>query len=531
MKRIKTSEANKIVVSTLTKKFEFKDDKYIGQIAIAYSFQLGKKFDLDADNAVDNNGKEYPETLTGNINGNTNDPVYHAILNQLYERKISDEEFQKLMKLHLDHGLDELNRKLLQNNKGKNAHIDFLLSIMNHGLSLLNNTSTSFRPSINLKDVDAFTGELKIEIGRDSKTKEPIILAINNENEFDSQHIALAGMNGSGKTELVKDILYQMRKASDEKLNFIFFDYKGEGKSDKLKRFLEATNCEFIDIKQQAFIFNPLRNIPMNNERDQNFGIKAFKDTVASIDKRISIKQQTNLEVAIRECFTAAAIIGKYPSLQVIAEQLEAIYQQQNLNPDTLTSIVNELAGDIFADDFDPDYKVQDKSLYINLPPTLGDTVRQATVFIILNYLLNEFISYNDVQTSPERIKPIRYVIVIDEAHAYLGNKNMAKVLENLLRMIRSKGVIIMLVSQGIEEYKQKDFDFSSQVKIPILLNIQNKEPKLAKTFLGTPKSEVALSNALKSLDNASDGEKHGILNIKDTRLIDINMFYKRVVN
>lgn len=142
--------------------------------------------------------------------------------------------------------------------------------------------------------------------------------------------------------------------------------------------------------------------------------------------------------------------------------------------------------------------------------------------------MLNEFISYNDVQTSPERIKPIRYVIVIDEAHAYLGNKNMAKVLENLLRMIRSKGVIIMLVSQGIEEYKQKDFDFSSQIKIPILLNIQNKEPKLAKTFLGTPKSEIALSNALKSLDNSTDGEKLGILNIKDTKLIDINLFYKR---
>ncbi len=529
MKRIKTSEENKNVVALLTKKFEFKDDRNIGQIAIAYSLQMNKRFDLSSAIETDNNGKEYPETLLGNINGVSNDKVYHAILNQLYEKPLTEEEFQKLTKLHLDHGLGELNKRLLQNNKGKNAHIDFMLSIMNHGLSLLNNSSTSFKPTANLKDVDAYSKELKIEIGKDSKTKEPIVLAINNERDFDSQHIALAGMNGSGKTELVKDILFQLREQSEEKLNFIFFDYKGEGKSEKLKKFLTATKCEFIDIKEAPFVFNPLRNIPMNNERDKSFGIKAFKDTVASIDKRISIRQQTSLEVAIRECFNAANVIGKYPSLQDVYEQLEATYLQNNQNPDTLTAIMRELAGDIFADDFDPDYKVQDKSLYVNLPPTLGDTVRQATVFIILNYLLSEFISYNDVQTSAERIKPIRYVIVIDEAHAYLGNKNMAKVLENLLRMIRSKGVIIMLVSQGIEEYKQKDFDFSSQIKIPILLNIQNKDPKLAKSFLGTPKSEIALSNALKGLESTDDGEKHGVLNLKETKLFDINMFYKRM--
>ncbi len=529
MKKIKTAEVNKNVITILTKKFEFKDDRNIGQIAIAYSLQLGKKFDLTHDNEGDNNGKEYPESLLGNINGTSNDAVYHAVLNQYYEKQLSEDEFAKFIKFHLDHGLGELNKQLLQNNKGRNAHIDFLISIMGHSLRLLNNSTTSYRPSsTKLKDVDAYTGELKIEIGKDSKTKEPIILAINNENEFDSQHVALAGMNGSGKTELIKDILYQLRKISDEKLNFIFFDYKGEGKSDKLKKFLNSTNCEFIDIKEAPFVFNPLRNIPISNERDLNFGIKAFKDTVASIDKRIGVRQQNTLETAISDCFNAATLIGKYPSLQDIYQQLEAIYEQNNQNPDSLTAIMRELAGDIFSDNFDPDYKVQDRSLYINLPPTLGNTVRQATVFIMLNYLLNEFISYNDVQTSEERIKPIRYVIVIDEAHAFLGNKNMAKVLENLLRMIRSKGVIVMLLSQGIEEYKKKEFDFSSQIKIPILLNIQNKDARLAKTFLGTPRSELALNQALKALGNSDDGEKHGIINIKEPRLLDINLFFKR---
>ena len=528
MKKVKTSEANRNVVLALTKKFEFKDDRNIGQIAIAYSLQLKQKFDPHAENEGDSNGKEYPESLLGSINGMSNDGVYQAILNQYYGRKLSEEEFVKLIKLHLDHGLGELNKQILQSNKGRNAHIDFLVSIMGHGLRLLNNAGGTYRPTGNLKSVGAYRGELVIEIGKDSKTKEPVKLPINNENYFDSQHMAVAGMNGSGKTELIKDILYQLRQSSKDELNFIFFDYKGEGKSDKLKKFLEATKCEYVDIKEAALKFNPLRNIPMHNERELSFGIKSFKDAVVSIDRKIGIRQQTALEMAIGECFDAAHLIGKYPSLQDIYDQLMLNYEQNNQQPDTLTAVMRELAGDIFDDDFDPDYKLQNKSLYINLPATLGDTVRQATVFVILNYLKNEFLSYNDVETSADRIKPIRYVIVIDEAHAYLRNKNMAKVLEDFLRLIRSKGVIIVMLSQGIDEYKQKEFDFSSQVKIPILLNIQNKDPKNAKNFLGTPKNEAVLSQAVKGLDSSESGEKHGVINVKEPQLLDINQFYKR---
>ncbi len=198
------------------------------------------------------------------------------------------------------------------------------------------------------------------------------------------------------------------------------------------------------------------------------------------------------------------------------------------MKPDTLSSIISELGGEIFASDFDPDFKLQDRSLYINLPMSLGETVRQAAVFVMLNYLLNEFTSYNDVVTTSERIKPIRYIIVIDEAHAYLGNKNMSKVLENLLRMVRSKGVIIMMLTQGIEEYKRKEFDFTSQIKIPILLNVQNKDVKVAKSLLGTPKSETALKSAVAFLGKNDDDKKYGVINIKEPQALDIHLFWKR---
>lgn len=56
------------------------------------------------------------------------------------------------------------------------------------------------------------------------------------------------------------------------------------------------------------------------------------------------------------------------------------------------------------------------QSLYIDLPLELSDTLRQLCVFLTLKYLLAEFSSMNDTQPTKDRVKPIEYVIVIDEA-------------------------------------------------------------------------------------------------------------------
>ncbi len=80
--------------------------------------------------------------------------------------------------------------------------------------------------------------------------------------------------------------------------------------------------------------------------------------------------------------------------------------------------------------------------------------------------------------------KAIRYVILIDEAHVIFKEKKYQDLLEKILREIRSKGVIVVLLSQGIEEYNQKSFDFSSLCEIAFLLDIKNKDLKMINKFL-----------------------------------------------
>lgn len=522
MQRIKTTIENKDTVTTLTKnKFQFKDDRIIAQIALAYSIQKGSKFELSDWDVKNKGGKEYPESVLGSLNGNSNDIIYHVILNHHYGRKISKEDFPKLVKLHLDHGLEMLNKDLILKDKGKGHHINYLMNLINNGLGLISNQKISTISQKEKNKVKAYEGILEIELGKNKNNGENISIHINDENHFDSQHFAVAGMNGSGKTELIKDILMQMTKQSSGELKFIFFDYKGEGESDKLKTFLESTSCEFLNVAESPLKFNPLTRIDAEDERKRHMDIMSFRDTFSTIDKKLGQVQKNNLMQVIESSFNQNK--RDFPSINDVNQELQRFYEDNGLRHDSLTAIFDDIASIVFDDDFDPDFSFLDQSLYINLPPSLPDVARKASVFLILDYLLNYFINTNDVKPSEDRIKPIRYVIVIDEAHAYLKEKNMAGVLENLLRMIRSKGVIIMMLSQGIEEYKQKTFDFSSQIKIPIMLNVQNKNIKTVKSFIGTPRSDRPLQDALNELEGGL-----GIVNFTEPKLIEINQFWKR---
>ena len=91
---------------------------------------------------------------------------------------------------------------------------------------------------------------------------------------------------------------------------------------------------------------------------------------------------------------------------------------------------------------------------------------------------------------------------------------------------MRSKGVVIIMLTQGVEDYKTKNFDFSSQIKIPICLNINNKDYKLIESFVGTPRSRQKLQEVINKLE-----PQKGIINIIEPQVIKINQFWQSTSN
>lgn len=519
MIRFKIDSESTELLDRITNIYDFKRDTITGRIALALSINKGKFFH-ESENGLPPNGREY--TPTSNIfgrlvNDTDNYVLYKAMFDQHYGKELSENDFIKLYKLHLRDGLDLWINELEKGDITKGDHISFLLKPIKNGLTLRSNSVKINSGFVQTNSMKEITSSLSFELGN-TENGEIIQIKINDLREFDNRNMAIAGMAGSGKTQLMKDILYQISKNTNNELKFIFFDYKGEGNPSQLKPFLDVTKCEFIDIVNDNGVkFNPFLSISLD-ERQRPFSIKAFVDTIATFVPSVGVAQKNILTNVITDLFDSRN--GSYPTINELFEALKEYYEENNRRPDTLFAGIQDLTTNIFnCDTNNP--SILDKSLYLNLPPALSDTLRQLVVFLLLRYFNTYFSSTNDCEPV-DHIFPLRYVIVIDEAHIYLKNKNARKTLEELLRLLRSKGVIIVMLSQGVEDYKTKDFDFASQVKLPICLNVQNKDYKAISNFTGTPSSKYKLETEIKKLESGK-----GLINIGEPKIIELRQWWK----
>lgn len=102
---IRTSKENKELVSELTRKHNLGAENVIARLAIAHSLKEGKTLDLK--NLSDSSGKEYSrKVLFGEYEN-----IYIGMICNLYGVYKKDKDLGRLVKLHLDEGLIQLNNK------------------------------------------------------------------------------------------------------------------------------------------------------------------------------------------------------------------------------------------------------------------------------------------------------------------------------------------------------------------------------------------------------------------------------------
>jgi DNA sulfur modification protein DndE len=107
--QIKTSKANKLVVTDLSYKLNLGAENTIARIAFAYSLSKGQKFSvLDI---KDSQGKEYSKSV---LFGN-NYPFYLAMICTHYNLYRTDKDIPKYFKMHIDDGLELIDAELKDN--------------------------------------------------------------------------------------------------------------------------------------------------------------------------------------------------------------------------------------------------------------------------------------------------------------------------------------------------------------------------------------------------------------------------------
>jgi DNA sulfur modification protein DndE len=523
MIRFKIDLQSTEILDRLTSLYSFKRDTVTARIAFSISIFKGMLFN-EEDN-LGQSGREYSPTsnVFGNyVNNTDNVALFRVVLEQHYSRSLTDSEFIRLYKLHLKHGLVYWTEELLKHDITRGGHISYLVELINSGLALRSRVVNVSSTNENRVHSDQYGDLLLLTLGK-REDGEDFIVRLNDLRDFDNRNMAIAGMAGSGKTQFVKDLLYQMAVKTNNKLKFIFFDYKGEGNQSQLAPFLKATNCQFVDIVKDGGVkFNPFLSIS-SDHRQRPFSIRAFVDTISAIATSIGSAQRSILISIVEQIFKNAKD-SSVPSIQDFFDATDNYYAENNRTQDSLYAVIRDISTNIFNCSKD-NPSLFEHSMYLNLPPDLSDTLRQLVVFLLLRYFNTYFSSTNDCEPN-EHIFPLRYVIVIDEAHIYLKNKNARKALEELLRLLRSKGVVIIMLTQGVDDFKTKDFDFASQVQLPICLNVQNKDYKLITNFIGTPLSKHKLQLELAKLESGK-----GLVNIGEPRIIQLNQWWRTLQN
>ena len=126
---IKTSRVNKLVVTELSRKFNLGAENVIARIALAYSLAQDRQLSLS--DIADSQGKEYSK----NVLLGSNLPYYIGLICVKYGLYKTDKDIPKYVKLHIDDGLQLMNKEL-RNNPNLNGY-DYLIDKIETGLNAL----------------------------------------------------------------------------------------------------------------------------------------------------------------------------------------------------------------------------------------------------------------------------------------------------------------------------------------------------------------------------------------------------------
>lgn len=123
---IKTSRANRQIVTDLSRKFNLGAENIIARIALTYS--LSQERSLSLSDIADSQGKEYSK----NVLFGSNMPYYIGLICVKYGLYKTDKDIPKYIKLHIDDGLQLMNKEL-RDNPNLNGY-DYLIDKITNGL-------------------------------------------------------------------------------------------------------------------------------------------------------------------------------------------------------------------------------------------------------------------------------------------------------------------------------------------------------------------------------------------------------------
>lgn len=467
--KVKTSKEAEDIISKL---------RYQTKLDFSVIARIGLSLSLLDDQPVkivkgyeDRTGKEFNlYSLLGEY-----EVLYKSIIILKNGDKVSDENFEILLKYHLENGIRRLRDIYVQSGEDP-------LEL----LSQLGNLTPATGGVLTPRSIPP----LNIEVGKEDLTETPIFFEFNNTKEHSNPHLAITGTTGAGKTQVLLNILHNIRKLSNNSTNFILFDYKGEF-LNKFGKFTDNVKEKFISNTEAAMYQLPENQLPINPfilPRYEDNDIKISAEEKAESFSSIGSIGTVQKEVLIKIIKLAYEMRKKeekpYPDFNEVYNLLKEEYEVTNKKDDTLTGILRKLSEFHLFWDYNSDEKVFDSLIDRTLVIDISKlpALKELVVYLVIERLYKEMTTLPDSKVV-DGYRHIRTVLVIDEAHNYLPQKNIF--LQKIIREGRSKGIAVFFASQSPSDYEQKFFDFKELLEFIIVFQGKSISTRAIQDLLG----------------------------------------------
>lgn len=325
---------------------------------------------------------------------------------------------------------------------------------------------------------------LDIFIGRTLLQRAEQVMELNNTAKHANSHLAIMGKPGVGKTQFLLKILTDIRIQSNFQTNFIYFDYKGDVVDNT--RFMELARVQPFRLLQggQSLPINPFI-LPTYDEQTINVSAREKAESFASINSKLGVVQKGALTEAIRAAYAKRAdSAAPYPDFPDILEIAVAAYEEDGKRDDSLIEVLRDLSDfELFwrhGSEGAPMDRVSNRSILIDMHAM--PVLKELVAYLVIERLYKEMATLPDSPVTEGR-RTIRTILVIDEAHNYLGQKNIF--LQRIIREGRSKGVVVFFASQSPNDYQQKFFNFQELLEFAYIFQCEGVAAGSVQNILG----------------------------------------------
>jgi DNA sulfur modification protein DndE len=326
--------------------------------------------------------------------------------------------------------------------------------------------------------------DLDIYIGKGVLSKDELYMELNDTNKHANSHLAIMGKPGVGKTQFLLKILTDIRKQSNFQTNFIYFDYKGDVVDND--NFIDLTRCRTYKLlkNNESLPINPFV-LPSYEEQDILISAREKAESFASINSKFGPVQKGALADAIIAAYNRRSVGDvPYPDFNDVLEYAQLMYEEDNKKDDTLIEVLKDLAqfnlfwshGSLVK----PLDKLTTKTMIIDVHNMV--VLKELVAYLVIERLYKEMSALPDSPIKDGR-RALRTILVIDEAHNYLSQKNIF--LQRIIREGRSKGIVVFFASQSPNDYQQKFFNFQELLEFAYIFQCEGVSSSSIQDILG----------------------------------------------